>query len=132
MLLGAPFISYFDNRVDTFMGITYADFFAVLFFIALFVCTVLAIRFVAKTSLKDFILGVGGILNAGFEQQLLIGTESTRAYWEVIDTYVYRYGMQLGNYTFGTAVGLMKSIFGFSLVCFTNWLSGKVLDTRIF
>jgi putative aldouronate transport system permease protein len=79
-----------------------------------------------------FILGVGGILNAGFEQQLLIGTESTRAYWEVIDTYVYRYGMQLGNYTFGTAVGLMKSIFGFSLVCFTNWLSGKVLDTRIF
>lgn len=79
-----------------------------------------------------FILGVGGILNAGFEQQLLIGTESTRKYWEVIDTYVYRYGMQLGNYTFGTAVGLMKSVFGFALVCLTNWISGKVLDTRVF
>lgn len=79
-----------------------------------------------------FILGVGGILNAGFEQQLLIGTESTRKYWEVIDTYVYRYGMQLGNYTFGTAVGLMKSVFGFALVCLTNWISGKVLDTKVF
>ena len=33
--------------------------------------------------------------------------------YEVIDTYVYRYGIQLGNYTFGTAVGLMKSVFGF-------------------
>lgn len=60
MLLCAPFISYMDNRVDTFMGITCADFFAVLFFIPLFVCTVLAIKFVAKTSLKDFVLGVGG------------------------------------------------------------------------
>jgi len=79
-----------------------------------------------------FILGIGGILNAGFEQQLLIGTESTRQVWEVIDTYVYRYGIQQGLYSFGTAVGLMKSILGFALVCLTNWFSGKVLDTRIF
>lgn len=55
-----------------------------------------------------FILGIGNILNAGFEQQLLIGTPSTRKVYEVIDTYVYRYGIQLGNYTFGTAVGLME------------------------
>ncbi len=87
---------------------------------------------IVPTIVVLFILGVGGILNAGFEQQLLIGNESTRQVWEVIDTYVYRYGMQLGNYTFGTAVGLMKSVFGFALVCLTNWVSGKVLDTQIF
>lgn len=79
-----------------------------------------------------FILGIGNILNAGFEQQLLIGTPSTRKVYEVIDTYVYRYGIQLGNYTFGTAVGLMKSVFGFFLVWLTNFISGKVLDMRIF
>lgn len=79
-----------------------------------------------------FILGIGGILNAGFEQQLLIGTNSTRSVYEVIDTYVYRYGVQMGDYTFGTAVGLMKSVFGFALVCLTNWFSGKVLDMKIF
>ncbi len=87
---------------------------------------------IVPTIVVLFILGVGGILNAGFEQQLLIGNESTRQVWEVIDTYVYRYGMQLGNYTFGTAVGLMKSVLGFALVCLTNWISGKVLDTQIF
>ncbi len=79
-----------------------------------------------------FILGIGGILNAGFEQQLLIGTASTQKVYEVIDTYVYKYGIQQGNYTFGTAVGLMKSIFGFFLVWLTNYISGKVLDLRIF
>ena len=79
-----------------------------------------------------FILGIGGILNAGFEQQLLIGTPATQSVYEVIDTYVYKYGIQQGNYTFGTAVGLMKSIFGFFLVWLTNYISGKVLDLRIF
>ncbi len=79
-----------------------------------------------------FILGIGGILNAGFEQQLLLGVPSTRKVYEVIDTYVYRYGIQLGNYTFGTAVGLMKSIFGFALVWLTNKISDKVLDLKMF
>ena len=79
-----------------------------------------------------FILGIGGILNAGFEQQLLIGNASTQKVYEVIDTYVYKYGIQQGNYTFGTAVGLMKSVFGFFLVWLTNYISGKVLDLRIF
>ena len=69
-----------------------------------------------------FILGIGNILYAGVEQQLLIGTPSTRKVYEVIDTYVYRYGIQLGNYTFGTAVGLMKSVFGFFLVWLTNFI----------
>lgn len=79
-----------------------------------------------------FILGIGNILNAGFEQQLLLGVPSTRKVYEVIDTYVYRYGIQLGNYTFGTAVGLMKSIFGFALVWLTNKISDKVLDLKMF
>jgi putative aldouronate transport system permease protein len=77
------------------------------------------------------ILGLGGILNAGFEQQLLIGSPMTRQYYEVIDTYVYRYGVQLGNYSFGTAVGLMKSLLGVILVFSANRLSRKILDTSI-
>ena len=79
-----------------------------------------------------FILGIGGILNAGFEYQLLLGNSATQSVYEVIDTYVYKYGIQQGNYTFGTAVGLMKSVFGFFLVWLTNYISGKVLDLRIF
>jgi putative aldouronate transport system permease protein len=87
---------------------------------------------IAPTVIMLFILGIGNILNAGFEQQLLLGTPLTQDVYEVIDTYVYRYGVQLGRYSFSTAVGLMKSIFGFILVVFANRISGKVADMKIF
>jgi len=79
-----------------------------------------------------WILGIGGILNAGFEQQLLIGNSQTREYYEVIDTYAYKYGIQLGNYSYGAAVGLMKAVIGVFLVFSANRISKKVLDTSIF
>ncbi len=79
-----------------------------------------------------WILGIGNILNAGFEQHLILGNASTQAYWDVIDTYSYRYGVQLGQYSIGTAVGLMKSMIGFSLVFLANWFCRKKLDTSIF
>ncbi|MCJ8012718.1 ABC transporter permease subunit [Paenibacillus sp. KQZ6P-2] len=78
-----------------------------------------------------FILGIGGILNAGFEQQLLIGNSQTREYHEVIDTYAYKYGIQLGNYSYGAAIGLLKSIIGLALVLGANRISKKTLDTSI-
>lgn len=79
-----------------------------------------------------FIMGIGGILNAGFEQQLLLGSPQTREYYEVIDTYVYRYGIQLGRYSFATAVGLMKSVIGLILVFVTNKLSKRLTDMSLF
>lgn len=87
---------------------------------------------IAPTIILLFILGIGGILNAGFEQQLLLGTPQTRDYHEVIDTYVYRYGIQLGRYSFATAVSLMKSVIGFALVVISNKLSKKFTDMAIF
>lgn len=87
---------------------------------------------IAPTIVLLFILGIGGILNAGFEQQLLLGNPLTKETYEVIDTFVYRYGLQIGRHSFSTAVGLMKSIFGFSLVILANKISGKVADMRIF
>jgi len=78
-----------------------------------------------------FILGIGGLLNTGFEYQLLIGTPLTREVHEVVDTYVYRYGVQLGRYSFATAVGLMKSVIGFTLVLIANWVAKKVSDISI-
>ncbi|WP_225446643.1 ABC transporter permease [Paenibacillus rhizovicinus] len=79
-----------------------------------------------------WILGIGGILNAGFEQQLLIGNDQTREYHEVLDTYAYRYGIQLGNYSYGVAIGLLKSVVALLLVFSANHLARKTLDTSIF
>lgn len=78
------------------------------------------------------ILGISGILNAGFEQQLLLGNVQTREYWEVFDTYSYRFGIQLGNYSYATAVGLFKSIIGFILLVSANKISKKFFDTSVY
>jgi len=77
------------------------------------------------------ILQLGSILNAGFEQQLLLGNDLTRRYYEVIDTYAYKYGVQLGNYSYGTAVGLMKGLISVSLVFLANALSRKTMDIAV-
>lgn len=59
----APLEPFLKNTTDTILGITYKDFFGLLSFVPMFVLTVIALKFVAKTSVKDFILGVGGTLN---------------------------------------------------------------------
>jgi putative aldouronate transport system permease protein len=87
---------------------------------------------IMPTIMLLFILGLGGILNAGFEQQLLLGNAQTRNYYEVIDTYAYKYGIQLGQYSFGTAVALVKSAVGLGLVLGANRIAKKVTDMSIF
>lgn len=78
-----------------------------------------------------FILRVGDILNAGFEQQLLLGTEQTRSYYEVIDTFAYRYGINLSRYSFGAAVSLVKSVCSLILVLLANYIVKKVTDLSL-
>ena len=78
-----------------------------------------------------FVLGLGGILNAGFEQQLLLGAPQTREYWDVIDTYSYRYGIQMGNYSYAAAVGIFKSVISFALVLLVNKAVKKFFDVTV-
>lgn len=44
---------------------------------------------------------------------------------DIIDTFVYRSIMDLGDFSMSSAVGLYQSVFGFALVIGTNWLVGK-------
>ena len=58
-LLGAP-TAVLSQQDNSFMGIRYLVLFGQLSFLPMFLGLVLAIKFIGKTSLKDFILGVGG------------------------------------------------------------------------
>lgn len=73
-----------------------------------------------------FILSLGGILNAGFDQIFNLYSPSVYEVGDVIDTYVYRAGIQ--NFQFGltTAVGLFKNIIGIILVLSTNYIVKKM------
>ncbi len=80
------------------------------------------------TILILLILAIGGVLNTGYEQQLLMSNDSILNYSDVLDTYAYRYGLKNGMYSYGTAVGLFKSVVSFLLVISANALSRKFSD----
>ena len=69
------------------------------------------------------ILAIGGVLNTGYEQQLLMSNDAILNYSDVLDTYAYRYGLKNGMYSYGTAVGFFKSAVSFILVISANALS---------
>jgi putative aldouronate transport system permease protein len=78
------------------------------------------------------ILAIGGILNAGFDQQYLLQNTTVLHYSEVIDTYAYRYGLQNSMFSYGAAVGMFKSVVALLLVISVNSISKKVNEVSLF
>lgn len=72
------------------------------------------------------ILSVGKVMDAGFEQILLLYSPSVYGVGDIIDTYVYREGVMNLQYSYTTAVGLFKSVVSLILVGGTNWISIKL------
>ena len=67
-----------------------------------------------------FIFRIGGMLDAGFEQILLLYSPAVYGVADIIDTYVYRSGLLSLKYSFATAVGLFKSVLALVLLLTAN------------
>ena len=67
-----------------------------------------------------FILRVGDILDAGFDQIFLLYNPAVYEVADIIDTYVYRLGLVELQYSFAAAVGLFKNVIGLILVVIVN------------
>jgi putative aldouronate transport system permease protein len=67
-----------------------------------------------------FILRIGQILNAGFDQIFNLYNPLVYEVCDVIDTYVYRVGLIDRQFDFSTAVGLFKNVVGVALLLSTN------------
>lgn len=78
-----------------------------------------------------FILGLGKILEGGFDQILNMYNPLVMEYADILDTYVYRLGIQDAQYDFSTAVGLFKNVIGLVLVLSTNKIVKKFSDYGI-
>lgn len=74
------------------------------------------------TIIVMFIMRLGNLLDVSFEQVIMMSNSFVQEVSEVFDTYTFRVGMKMGNYSIGTAVGLCKSIVGLLLVLGSNWL----------
>ena len=67
-----------------------------------------------------FILRLGHILSAGFDQIYNLYNPLVYEVADILDTYIYRVGLFGRQYAFGTAVGLLKSGIGVILIVGTN------------
>lgn len=77
-------------------------------------------------------MNLSNVLSAGFDQVYNLYTPSVYQSGDILDTYVYRIGLVSRQYSFGTAVGLFKSVIGMVLMICANELAKKTTDRKIF
>lgn len=73
-----------------------------------------------------FILNLGFFMTAGFDQVFNFTNQSVNSVIDILDTYVYRIGLESGQYSLATAVALIKGVVGVFLVLVTHLVSKKV------
>lgn len=76
----------------------------------------------------QFILQTGNIMSLGFEKAFALQTSMNIPASEILPTYVYKLGLQMGDYSFSTAVGLFNSVINVTLLIFVNVLVKKFND----
>jgi putative aldouronate transport system permease protein len=86
------------------------------------------IPFMVPLIVIQLIFAVGAIANSNTELILLLYNPATYSTADVIGTYVYREGLLGGQFSYGTASGMLMGIISFLLVFGSNKLSGRLTD----
>lgn len=87
---------------------------------------------IRPTIVALMILKIGSILDMGFEHMFLLMNSMNREVAQIFDTFVYTAGIQNGQLSYSTAVGLFKGLVGLILVVFANRLAKKIGEDGIY
>ncbi len=77
-------------------------------------------------------LSLGSVLNGGFDQIFNLYNPLVYQTGDILDTLLYRIGIEQAQYSVATAIGLVKSFVSFGLISLGYWLAYKLADYRIF
>ncbi|MBP5569053.1 MAG: sugar ABC transporter permease [Treponema sp.] len=79
------------------------------------------------------ILDIGGLVGSGasFEKVYLLYNPMVYETADIISTFVYRIGLNSGNYSYATAVGLFEAILNLFLLTFANKISKKITGSGL-
>ncbi|NMM54938.1 ABC transporter permease [Paenibacillus aquistagni] len=86
---------------------------------------------IRSTIIVLFILSLGSILSAGFDQIYLLKTPGNMNVSEILDTYIIYMGLESGQFGFGTAIGMMQGIVGLILVLTVNKVAKKWFQSSL-
>jgi len=78
------------------------------------------------------VLSLGNVLNAGFDQVYNLYNPLVYSTGDILDTWVYRLGLQNLQFSLATAAGLFKSIISFVLIVISYRLAYRYADYTVF
>jgi putative aldouronate transport system permease protein len=81
---------------------------------------------IRSTIIVLLILSIGNLINIGFEKQMLLGNPLVQSHSNVLQLYALNYGISLGRYSYGTAVGIFNSVVSVILLFISNGIFKKV------
>jgi len=87
---------------------------------------------IKSTIIILLIISIGNIINIGFEKQFLLGNAVTATKALVLEKYALDYGIGLFRYSFGTAIGIFKSVVSIVLLLIANFLAKRSGTGRLF
>ncbi len=79
----------------------------------------------------QLIMRIGNILTMGFEKVFLLYNPLTYDVADIISTFIYRQGLELSNYSFGTAVGIFNSVVNLVVLVTANTISRRVTEESL-
>ncbi|MCP1181590.1 MULTISPECIES: ABC transporter permease [unclassified Paenibacillus] len=86
---------------------------------------------IKPTIVTLLILNLGHMVSIGFDRPYIIGNTAVREYSDVLSTFVYRVGLESGQYTLATVVGLFQAVVGLVFVLGSNYISKKTTGEGI-
>lgn len=86
---------------------------------------------IRPTILVILILSIGHLMAIGFEKQFLLGNPLVVDYSEVLDLYALNYGLGLGRYSYGTAIGIFNSVVCIILLFLANGIFKRFTNQSV-
>lgn len=87
---------------------------------------------ILSTVVLKMTLSLGDVLNAGFDQVYNLMSPVTMQSGDILDTLIYRLGMENANFGLSTAVGLFKSLVGAVFIIVSYKLAHRFTGYKIF
>ncbi|SFR53186.1 carbohydrate ABC transporter membrane protein 1, CUT1 family [Yoonia tamlensis] len=86
---------------------------------------------IMPTIIIMLIIRIGNLLEVGFEMIILLYQPATYQTADVVNTYIYRQGLQVGQYDLAAAAGLFNAVVAFVLVMTANTISKRYSRTSL-
>ena len=86
---------------------------------------------IMPTILIMLIIRIGNIMEVSFELIILLYQPATYATADVVNTFIYRQGIQGGQYDIAAAAGLFNAVVAFALVMIANSISKRFSRTSL-